>query len=199
MNVVIKRIFDLIFSLLGLIILSPFLLVIAIIIKITMSDGPVLFKQNRIGRYGEEFTLVKFRSMYISNQKPKISVLEDKSRLSSFGSFLRKYKLDELPELWNVLIGDMSFVGPRPDVPGYADRLKGKDRRILLLRPGITGPASIKYANEEKILSSVDNPKAYNDQVVYPDKVKINIEYYENNTLYIDLVIIIKTIFRINY
>ena len=137
--------------------------------------------------------------MYVSNEKSKISVLEDKTRISSFGSFLRKYKLDELPELWNVLIGDMSFVGPRPDVPGYADKLEGEDKKILLLRPGITGPASIKYANEEKMLSNVDDPKNYNDEIVYPDKVKINIEYYENNTLYMDLIIIFKTVFRINY
>jgi len=199
MNALIKRIFDISLSSLGLLFLFPLFLIISIVIKITMLDGPILFKQIRIGRYGKKFTLIKFRSMYVSNEKSKISVLEDKTRISSFGSFLRKYKLDELPELWNVLIGDMSFVGPRPDVPGYADKLEGEDKKILLLRPGITGPASIKYANEEKILSNVDDPKNYNDEIVYPDKVKINIEYYENNTLYMDLIIIFKTVFRINY
>jgi len=199
MNALIKRIFDISLSSLGLLFLSPLFLIISIVIKITMLDGPILFKQIRIGRYGKKFTLIKFRSMYVSNEKSKISVLEDKTRISSFGSFLRKYKLDEFPELWNVLIGDMSFVGPRPDVPGYADKLEGEDKKILLLRPGITGPASIKYANEEKMLSNVDDPKNYNDEIVYPDKVKINIEYYENNTLYTDLIIIFKTVFRINY
>ena len=126
-------------------------------------------------------------------------LISDKERITPFGNFLRSTSLDELPEIFNVLKMDMSFVGPRPDVPGYADKLEGEDKKILLLRPGITGPASIKYANEEKMLSNVDDPKNYNDEIVYPDKVKINIEYYENNTLYTDLIIIFKTVFRINY
>ena len=134
MNALIKRIFDISLSSLGLLFLFPLFLIISIVIKITMLDGPILFKQIRIGRYGKKFTLIKFRSMYVSNEKSKISVLEDKTRISSFGSFLRKYKLDELPELWNVLIGDMSFVGPRPDVPGYADKLEGEDKKILLFK-----------------------------------------------------------------
>lgn len=117
------------------------------------------------------------------------------SRITPLGAVLRKYKLDELPELWNVLIGDMSFVGPRPDVPGYADKLKGEDRLILKLRPGITGPASLKYRNEEEILAKVEDPIRYNDEVIYPDKVRINLDYYKHHTFFGDLHYIFKTIF----
>ena len=113
--------------------------------------------------------------------------------------FLRRYKLDELPELWNVLKGEMSLVGPRPDVPGYADNLKGKDRRILELRPGITGTASLKYANEEEILAAQDDPQKYNDEVIFPDKVKVNLQYYKNQSLWLDIKIIFATIFRTSY
>ena len=114
----------------------------------------------------------------------------------ALGAKLRKYKLDELPELWNVLKGDMSFVGPRPDVPGYADRLQGEDRLILKLRPGITGPASLKYANEEEILAQVSDPVKYNDEVIFPDKVRINLDYYHNHTFLGDIRLIFQTIFR---
>ena len=120
----------------------------------------------------------------------------ERNHISSVGVFLRKYKLDELPELFNVLIGDMSIVGTRPDVPGYADKLEGENRNILELRPGITGPASLIYANEEKMLASVDNPQQYNDEVIYPRKVKINLQYYYNQNLWNDLKIIFRTIFR---
>ena len=115
----------------------------------------------------------------------------------SLGRILREYKLDELPELLNVLFGHMSFVGPRPDVPGYADCLQGEERKILMLRPGITGPASLKYSNEEEILAQQDNPREYNDQVIYPDKVKINLQYYYRNNIIIDIKIIFATIFKI--
>jgi lipopolysaccharide/colanic/teichoic acid biosynthesis glycosyltransferase len=107
---------------------------------------------------------------------------------------LRKYKLDELPELWNVLIGDMSFVGPRPDVPGYADKLKGKDRDILKLKPGITGPASLKYRNEEELLANVDDPQKYNDEIIYPDKIRINLYYLEHYSFIKDIQMIICTV-----
>lgn len=116
--------------------------------------------------------------------------------VTPLGAVLRKYKIDELPELWNVLIGDMSFVGPRPDVPGYADRLTGDDRLILKLRPGITGPASLKYANEEEMLAQVENPVLYNDEVIFPDKVRINLDYYYNHSFMQDLRLILQTIFR---
>ena len=185
-----KFIFDRLFSLIGIISLFPVFIVISILIKIKMSDGPVLFSQKRIGKNGREFTMYKFRSMIAHHKGSSVSVAGE-NRITPLGKILRKYKLDELPELYNVLIGDMSFVGPRPDVPGYADKLKGQDRDILNLRPGITGPASLKYRNEEFILSSIDNPQKYNDEYIFPDKVRINLYYLSNQSFWIDL----KTIF----
>ena len=171
-----KRIFDLFFSSLFLIILFPFFLLISLLVKLS-SKGPVFFIQKRIGRYGQHFNMIKFRSMLDKlEDKNSITCIGD-YRITKFGKFLRKYKLDELPELVNVIIGDMSLVGPRPDVPGYADKLNNEDRLILNLRPGITGPATLKYSNEEKILSLQKNPTKYNDEVIYPDKVKINLDY----------------------
>lgn len=190
---VIKRAFDLSASTLGILLLSPILIVTGIIIKINMNDGPVLFRQKRIGRNGREFVMVKFRSMKMIHDGRTVSVAGE-SRITPLGAKLRKYKLDELPELWNVLIGDMSFVGPRPDVPGYADLLKGDAREILKLRPGITGPASLKYRNEEELLAKQSNPQKYNDEVIFPDKVKIN-RYYLNHYSFIkDIQIIFCTI-----
>ena len=130
------------------------------------------------------------------NDSNSISIKGDQ-RITPLGRILREYKLDELPELLNVLFGHMSFVGPRPDVPGYADCLQGEERKILMLRPGITGPASLKYSNEEEILAQQDNPREYNDQVIYPDKVKINLQYYYRNNIIIDIKIIFATIFKI--
>ena len=123
------------------------------------------------------------------------------SRITPLGAKLRKYKIDELPELWNVLIGNMSFVGPRPDVPGYADKLEGEDREILKLRPGITGPASLKYRNEEELLAKQANPQEYNDFVIYPDKVRINLFYLKHYSFIMDIMIIIATVTgkRISY
>jgi lipopolysaccharide/colanic/teichoic acid biosynthesis glycosyltransferase len=194
---ILKNIFDRIMSMVGFVVFLPMLLVIALIIRIKMPDGPVIFKQKRVGLHGRLFTLYKFRTMIIDHHGNAISVAGE-SRITPLGAFLRKYKLDELPELWNVLKGDMSFVGPRPDVPGYADKLEGDDRRILELRPGITGPASLKYSNEEEILSKVDDPHRYNDEIIFPDKVKINLDYYSNHSFIGDLIIIFKTILRIN-
>lgn len=191
----IKFLFDRIAALCGLVVLSPVLLVVAILIKIKMPGGPVIFKQKRVGRNGKLFTMCKFRSMTVAHSGSSISVAGE-SRITPLGAVLRKYKLDELPELWNVLIGDMSFVGPRPDVPGYADNLVGEDRLVLKLRPGITGPASLKYANEEEILAQVPNPQQYNDEVIFPDKVKINLNYYQNHTFFGDIKLIFQTIFR---
>ena len=141
-----KLIFDKVVSFLGLLFLWPVLIVVAVLIKIKMPGGSVLFKQQRVGQNGKLFTMVKFRSMIVNHSGSTVSVAGE-SRITPLGAKLRKYKLDELPELWNVLKGDMSFVGPRPDVPGYADNLQGEDRRILELKPGITGPASLKYRN----------------------------------------------------
>ena len=159
-----KRIFDILASIFGLIILGPLFLVLAILIKLKM-PGPVLFCQTRAGRQAHPFTIYKFRSMVVDHQGSTISV-RGESRITPLGAILRKYKLDELPELWNVLKGDMSFVGPRPDVPEYLQRLQGEEKKILELRPGITGPASLKYVNEEELLSSQSDPLKYND--AYP-------------------------------
>ena len=190
-----KYIFDRSVSLIGLLFLWPVLLVVAILIKVKMPDDPVIFKQKRVGQHGRLFTIYKFRSMTVSHSGNSVSVAGE-SRITPLGAVLRKYILDELPELWNVLKGDMSFVGPRPDVPGYADKLQGDDRLILDLRPGITGPASLKYANEEEILAKVDDPIAYNDAVIFPDKVRINLDYYRNHTFWGDIRLIFQTVFR---
>ena len=190
-----KQIFDILFSFLGLILLFPVFVIVAILIKIKMSGGPVIFTQKRVGQYGKMFTIYKFRTMITDHSGSSISI-KGENRITKLGAILRKYKIDELPELWNILKGDMSFVGPRPDVPGYADRLIGENRNILKLKPGITCPASLKYANEEKLLENVDNPKEYNDKIIFPDKVKINLEYYKNHNLLLDIKYIIKTIFR---
>lgn len=164
-----KYLFDRTASLFGLLLLWPALLIVALLIRMKMPGGPVIFTQRRVGRDGRLFTMYKFRSMTVSHSGSSVSVAGE-SRITPLGAKLRKYKLDELPELWNVLKGDMSFVGPRPDVPGYADRLQGEDRLILKLRPGITGPASLKYANEEEILAQVSDPVKYNDEVIFRTK-----------------------------
>lgn len=162
-------------------------------IKWKMPEGSAIFTQKRVGHYGKQFTMYKFRSMTVGHSGSSVSVAGE-SRITPLGAKLRRYKLDELPELWNVLKGDMSFVGPRPDVPGYADKLEGKDRDILLLRPGITGPASLKYRNEEELLAQVENPKEYNDQVIYPDKIRINLYYLNNYSFVKDIQMIICTV-----
>lgn len=188
-----KNSFDKIFALIGLLVLSPILLLIALLIRVKMPDGAVLFRQQRVGQYGKVFTMVKFRTMTVTHHGAYISVAGE-SRITPLGAFLRKYKLDELPELWNILKGDMSFVGPRPDVPGYTDKLIGKDRDILQLKPGITGPATLKYRNEEELLAQQANPQQYNDEVIFPDKVKINLEYLHHHSFWGDIRIIIQTI-----
>ena len=166
---------------------------VAIIIKIKMPGGPAIFKQARIGRHGKPFTMYKFRTMTVNHSGSSVSVAGE-SRITPLGAVLRKYKIDELPELWNVLKADMSFVGPRPDVPGYADALTGDDREVLLLRPGITGPASLKYRNEEEILAAVDNPQIYNDTIIFPDKVRINRYYLHNYSFVSDIKMILCTV-----
>lgn len=190
-----KRLFDIVFVFLGLCCLWPVFLVVAVLIRIKMPGGPVIFKQKRVGLNGDLFTIYKFRTMTLAHGGSTISVAGE-NRITPLGHVLRKYKLDELPELWNVLIGDMSFVGPRPDVPGYADLLKGEDREVLKLRPGITGPASLKYANEEELLATVEDPVKYNNEVIFPDKVRINLEYYRHHSFWDDCKIIWQTIFR---
>lgn len=188
-----KNIFDRIVSFFGLLVLWPVLLTVAVLIRVKMPGGPVIFKQKRVGQNGKLFTMYKFRSMTVGHGGSSVSVAGE-SRITPLGAKLRKYKLDELPELWNVLIGDMSFVGPRPDVPGYADKLEGEARAILKLKPGITGPASLKYRNEEEILAQQPDPIKYNDEVIYPDKVRINLEYLRHWSFWLDIKVIVHTI-----
>lgn len=188
-----KCIFDRLMAFIGLLFLWPILLVVAILIKLKMPEGPVIFKQKRVGKDGQTFTMYKFRSMTVNHSGSSVSVAGE-SRITPLGRILRKYKLDELPELWNVFIGDMSLVGPRPDVPGYADQLKGKDREVLKLRPGITGPASLKYRNEEELLAKQEDPQKYNDEVIFPDKVKINLYYLNNYSFFKDVQMIFCTV-----
>ena len=188
---IIKRSFDFFFSFVGLLLTWPIILIAWIIASIeTKSNG--MFSQIRIGENGKLFKIYKIKTMY-DKKGSTITTANDK-RITKSGKVFRKYKIDELPQLWNVLIGNMSFVGPRPDVPGYADKLKGEDKIILSIKPGITGPASIKYKNEEEILANVKNPKEYNDNVIWPDKVKINKEYIKNWSLKKDIEYVIKTI-----
>lgn len=213
---ILKFVFDKVVSLVGLIVLSPLLLIVALLIKWKM-PGPILFCQQRVGRYGRIFTVYKFRTMTVKaeasvasrNSEATSIASQEQSRITPLGEKLRRYKLDELPELWNVLKGDMSFVGPRPDVPGYADQLQGEDREVLLLRPGITGPASLKYRNEEDILEAVDEAlqkgrsglpigittvQEYNDNVIYPDKVRLNRYYLHHYSFIKDIQMIVCTV-----
>lgn len=228
----VKWIFDRVVALVGLLVLWPVLLIVAVLIKVKMPGGPVIFRQKRVGRDAELFIVYKFRTMTVGHGGSSVSVAGE-ARITPLGAKLRKYKLDELPELWNVLIGDMSFVGPRPDVPGYADKLEGEDRLILKLRPGITGPATLKYRDEENLIADfvcevkkLESEKVkefllaklntqtiqtaqtvvipqkeqeiamwYNDHVIYPDKVRINLEYYRNHSLMGDLRLILETVF----
>jgi len=189
-----KRIFDLLLSVSGIVLLLPFFVVIPVLIKLD-DKGKIFYKQKRVGRKGKIFNLIKFRTMVENADKIGGTVTkENDERITKIGRFLRKTKLDEIPQLFNILKGDMSFVGPRPDVPGYADELTGDDAVILEVLPGITGPATIKYRNEEEILSKVENPEKYNDEVLWPDKVKINKEYVKNLNFMDDLKYILKTL-----
>lgn len=189
----IKRSFDIIASFLGLILLSHVLLLVAALITI-FTPGPVFFCQKRTGKYGKPFILYKFRTMIVNHGGNSISV-KGENRITKLGAKLRKYKLDELPELWNVLKGDMSIVGPRPDIPEYTIKLIGEELEILELRPGITSPASIKYANEEELVASAPDPKKYYNNVIWPDKIRLNLEYSRNHSFLGDIMIIINTVF----
>ena len=227
---ILKWIFDRVVSLLGLLFLWPVLLVVAILIKVKMPGGPVLFVQKRVGKDGKLFNCHKFRTMIpVKNNEGSTGKKGDKgwstvsvagdSRITPLGSKLRHYKLDELPGLWDVFIGKMSFVGPRPDVPGYADKLTGNDRDVLKLRPGITGPATLKYRLEDEFLANArelayglpltaygvgkedlekmsDQEVAvwYNDNVIYPDKVRLNCYYYRHYSFVKDIQMILCTV-----
>ena len=193
---ILKYIFDRLVSLIGLLFLLPVFIIVAILIKLKMPGGPVFFVQDRVGRNGKLFKVHKFRSMTMRKESDAVTgvAAAETERITPLGEKLRKYKLDELPELWDVMIGNMSFVGPRPDIPGYADQLQGEDREILKLRPGITGPASLKYRNEEEILASVDNPQKYNDEIIYPDKVRLNRYYLHHYSFIKDIQMIFCTV-----
>ena len=188
-----KFLFDRIVSFVGLLFLWPVLIVITVLVNKKMPGGPAIFTQQRVGRDGRLFTIYKFRTMTADHGGSSVSVAGE-SRITPLGARLRTYKLDELPELWNVLKGDMSFVGPRPDIPGYADALEGDDREILELRPGITGPATLKYRNEEELLASVEDPQKYNDEVIFPDKVRINRYYLHHYSFWLDIKMIFATV-----
>jgi lipopolysaccharide/colanic/teichoic acid biosynthesis glycosyltransferase len=180
-----KRIFDILFSSIGLLFsLIPILIFYVLATIDTRQNG--FFLQQRIGQFGKPFTIYKFRTFGNSILRP----------ISRFGRFMRNSKIDELPQLWNILIGEMSFVGPRPDIAGYYDILDGKNRRILELKPGLTSLASLKYAEEDMLLSQQENPLEYNDSILFPDKIKMNLEYYYSHSIRGDIEIIWKTIVR---
>jgi lipopolysaccharide/colanic/teichoic acid biosynthesis glycosyltransferase len=214
-----KFVFDRTVALIGLLFLWPVLLIVAVLVKMKMPGGPAFFVQKRVGKDGKLFDCHKFRTMTVKHNGSTVSVAGD-SRITPFGATLRHYKIDELPGLWDVLIGNMSFVGPRPDVPGYADKLEGSDRDVLKLRPGITGPATLKYRLEDELLSDVrslvqgsgfgvngsltqeqidmmtDQELAvwYNDNVIYPDKVRLNCYYYRHYSFIKDIQMILCTV-----
>ncbi len=209
---ILKYIFDRVVALIGLLFLWPVLLILAILVKIKMPGGPAFFVQKRVGKGGKLFNCHKFRTMTVKHNGSTVSVAGD-SRITPLGAKLRHWKLDELPGLWDVLIGNMSFVGPRPDVPGYADKLQGDDRDVLKLRPGITGPATLKYRLEDEYLANARKLVAnlnvnldldsmsdqevavwYNDNVIYPDKVRLNYYYYHHYSFIKDIQMIVCTV-----
>jgi lipopolysaccharide/colanic/teichoic acid biosynthesis glycosyltransferase len=189
----IKRTFDICVSFVGLALLWPLGLAIAMWVKID-SRGPVFFKQTRVGLQGKPFLCIKFRTMVKDSEKGGTVTVSTDSRITHAGKFLRKYKLDEFPQLWNILTGKMSFVGPRPDVPGYADLLDGEQKEVLELRPGITGPATIYFRYEEELLLSVRDPKLFNDTVLWPVKVEMNLQYYKKWGFWKDIGFIVITV-----
>lgn len=190
-----KRFFDFSLALMGLF-LFFWLIALAWLIAAFETRSNGFFIQNRVGRYGGIFGVIKIKTMYTSKNNDRSTITAAHiNEITISGKWMRRFKIDELPQLWNVLIGQMSFVGPRPDVSGYADKLEGEARKILELRPGITGPASLKYKNEEELLSKASDSKKYNDEVIWPDKVKINLNYYYKNNFIGDLIFILKTIF----
>jgi len=191
----IKRTFDIFFSVIGIFFISPIIIIAWVIATIdTRSNG--FFLQTRIGKNAKPFKIIKIKTMIPLDGNYSTITQSGDERITKVGSILRGFKIDELPQIINVLLGQMSFVGPRPDVPGYADKIQGKDRDFLRIRPGITGPAAIKYRNEEKILSLQKNAQKYNDEIIWPDKIKINIKYIEEWSLKKDFQYIFKTFIR---
>jgi lipopolysaccharide/colanic/teichoic acid biosynthesis glycosyltransferase len=189
-----KRLFDLVVSLFALILLSPILLLVAALVKIT-SKGPALFGQVRVGQNEKPFTIWKFRSMCLRAEElgPPITASGDR-RITPFGAFLRKSKLDEVPQLWNVLKGDMSFVGPRPELHCYVVRYSTEQRRVLAVKPGITDLASLQYREEERLLKNCDDPERYYREIILPHKLTLNLQYMERVSLLQDLALILSTV-----
>ena len=193
----VKRLFDIVASGCGLLVLSPLFVVLAIWIKLD-SKGPVFYRQVRVGRNNKDFKLFKFRSMRVGADKQGlITVGGHDPRITSSGYFIRKYKLDEFPQLINVFIGDMSLVGPRPEVRKYVDMYTPKQLRVLSVRPGITDLASIRYRNENELLEQAENPDEYYEQVIMQDKLRINLEYVENHSFWNDIKLIFMTFWEI--
>lgn len=181
-----KRCLDIVLSLIGLISTGWLIVFFWSLMTLWINQNGI-YTQKRIGQYGKPFTIYKLRTLFSDKYK--------NSFISEVGKFLRKSKIDELPQFWNVLIGDMSIVGPRPDIPGYYDKLEGEYKKILQLKPGITGPASLKYRDEEQILANKEDPEKYNNEVIFPDKVAINMEYMNKQTVWLDIKIILRTLF----
>ncbi len=191
-KIFIKRVFDFFISLLALSIFSP-ICIATIVVLYLQNKGKPFFFQERPGLQQKPFKIIKFKTM-TDERDAQGNLLPDVERITKFGGVVRKFSVDELPQLINVLKGEMSLVGPRPDLPGYADQLEGDDRLILKVRPGITGPATLKYKNEDQILRNKNNPQQYNDEVIWPDKVAINKEYILNWTFLKDLKYIYKSV-----
>jgi lipopolysaccharide/colanic/teichoic acid biosynthesis glycosyltransferase len=187
-----KRSFDIALSTMGLILFGFPMAGVSLLIWL-VDGSPVLFRQERVGRHGKLFTICKFRTMANRRVAGTSITIAGDMRVTAIGKWLRRFKLDELPQLWNVLKGDMSFVGPRPDVPGYLDRLQGEEARLRELRPGITGPASLAFRNEEDLLAQAADPVAFNDGVLFPAKVRLNLEYMKRISFSSDVGCILKT------
>ena len=190
----VKRGFDLLGALSGGLLLSP-LIVVGWLSAAVSTRSHGFFFQERVGRYGDLFRVVKLRTMRSTDLPGSTVTTSSDSRITRVGGFLRRLKIDELPQLWNVVCGEMSFVGPRPDVPGFADQLKGKEAAILELRPGITGPASIFFRREEVLLSDVEDPERFNSEVIWPKKVELNLRYLQNYSFWGDIILILQTLF----
>lgn len=192
----VKRLFDITVSGVALFILWP-LIGIAWLLAGRDTKASGMFTQQRVGRHGKLFNIYKIRTMRI-NSGSTVTTRND-ARITSLGRYLRRLKIDELPQLWNVLTGDMSLIGPRPDVPGYMDTLEGQNRALLELRPGITGPATLKYRDEEKIVGEADDPEKFNDEVIWPDKVRINMEYMRDYSLAKDIHYLMATVHLVDH
>ena len=190
----IKRSFDILLSAIGLVLLS-WLIVLTYVAACLDTGASGFFRQDRVGRFGRIFKITKLRTMRVDSTIDTTVTTASDPRITRLGRLFRRYKIDELPQLFNVFMGHMSFVGPRPDVKGFADQLEGEDRLILSVRPGITGPATLRFRNEERLLQDCDDPEHYNRDVIFAEKVRLNLEYIRNYRLSDDLKIIWRTLF----